>query len=144
MYQILYISDCLISEEALETEIRKIRTAASVNNKRDEITGLFLLVENRFLQLMEGEEANVRSCFGRIKNDPRHKDLRMLVQRSVEKRLFPKWSMHFYRLSGQEALEKMGVNRLENLDISNWKEGFEDDLAILLLESFARLGTKIS
>jgi hypothetical protein len=140
MYQILYQSQCLIPEEKLETEIRAILGAAGRNNKRDEITGLFLLVENKFLQLMEGEEDQVRKCFERISGDTRHNQVRLLMQRPVKERLFPKWSMHFSRMNGVEALEKVGASKLSDLKISSWEEGFKNDLGIMLLESFARLG----
>jgi hypothetical protein len=140
MYQILYQSQCLIPEEKLEEEIRSILAAAGKNNKRDAITGLFLLVENKFLQLMEGDEQRVRTCFERISKDSRHQQVRLLMQRPVKERLFPKWSMHFSRMNGAEALEKVGAQKLADLKISNWEQGFQDDLAITLLESFARLG----
>jgi len=141
MHQLLYISQCQIPEAELENEIRKIRSSAALNNTRDGITGLFLLVENRFLQLMEGEEDKILSCFNRIKEDCRHKDLRVLVQRPVPQRLFPKWSMHYYRISREDALNKLGVEKMPDLSISNWQENFKSDLAIMLMESFARLGT---
>lgn len=141
MRQILYMSECLISDHNLEVEIRSILSSAAVNNKRDGITGLFLLVENRFLQLMEGEEASVQKCMQRIEADHRHSNIRILMQRPVEIRLFPKWTMHYFRLSEAQALEKLGVDRISDLGITNWNSGFKDNLAILLLESFARLGS---
>jgi hypothetical protein len=140
MYQILYKSECRIPEENLEKEIKSILAAAAVNNTRDGITGLFLLIENRFLQLMEGEEADVKKCMERIKNDTRHSELTILMQRPIPRRLFPKWSMHFSRLNGSQALEKLGASKMQDLGITQWQDNFKDNLAIMLLESFARLG----
>jgi hypothetical protein len=48
--------------------------------------------------------------------------------------------MHFSRMNGVEALEKVGASKLSDLKISSWEEGFKNDLGIMLLESFARLG----
>ena len=140
MYQILYKSECRIPEGHLPAEIKSILAAADVNNQRDGITGIFLLIGSRFLQLMEGEEADVKKCFERIKKDTRHAELTVLMQRPVSERLFPKWTMHFSRLNGDEALVKLGASRMQNLGITQWQESFKDNLAIMLLESFARLG----
>lgn len=143
MHQILYVSECQIPHAVLDVEITNILNKAKTNNQRDGLTGLFLLIENRFIQLLEGEEEKVLECMDRIKSDPRHSDLRILLNRPIENRLFDCWSMHFFKLSTNEAIEKIGIQRLENLGISNWKEEFKNNLAIMLIESYARLGVEI-
>jgi hypothetical protein len=142
MLQVLYISHCAIPENEMEVEIRGILSKSVENNRRDNITGLFLLVENRFLQLLEGDDSVVLACLERIRKDPRHSDFKVMVQKATQARLFPEWSMHFFRLSDQEALQKLGVHQLSDLGISSWQEGFQNNLSILLMESFARLGVK--
>lgn len=141
MHQILYMSNCQIPDEDLESEIGAILASAMRHNRRDGITGLFLLVGNRFLQLIEGEEPTLHKCMNRIEADHRHSGITILIQRPIEKRLFPKWSMHYFRMSEEQALEKLGVGRIPDLAITNWEAGFKDNLAIVLLESFARLGS---
>jgi hypothetical protein len=41
---------------------------------------LFLLIENRFVQLLEGEESAVLACMVRIEKDSRHKDVKCGVE----------------------------------------------------------------
>jgi hypothetical protein len=142
MLQVLYISHCSIPEKEMEGEIQNILSISVKNNDRDNITGLFLLVENRFLQLLEGEDSLVLACVERIRKDPRHSDFKVMVEKGIQERLFPEWSMHFFRLTDKEALQKLGVNQLADLGISSWQEGFQNNLSILLMESFARLGVK--
>lgn len=142
IYQIFYKSDMQILPDRLETEIGDILNTSQTNNQKDGITGLFLLVENRFLQLLEGEETKVKECLNRIKLDPRHSDVKVVMARTIEKRSFPDWSMYFHRLNGDEALERLGLEALKDLGISQWNRQFKDDLAVLLIESFARLASR--
>jgi len=142
MYQIIYKSDCIIPKEFLENEIKKILDASALNNNKDGITGLLLLVQYRFLQILEGDETAIEKCMNHIKEDSRHTNVQIILNREVGKRAFPDWSMKFYRLNGNESLQKLGIEPLHDLAISQWKDDFKDNLAILLLESFARLAAR--
>ena len=141
MYQIIYKSESLIPESESENQIRGILETSLSNNQKDGITGLFLLIENRFVQLLEGEESAVLACMVRIEKDSRHKDVKVVLKRTTQSRTFPDWSMYFYKLNGDEALQKIGVEKLESLGISKWHDHFKDDLAVMLVESFARLAS---
>lgn len=141
MYQIIYKSESLISESESEIQIRSILEISKTNNQKDGITGLFLLIENRFVQLLEGEESAVLACMARIEKDSRHKDVKVVMKRATHSRTFPDWSMYFYKLNGDEALQKIGVEKLESLGISQWQDHFKDDVAVMLIESFARLAS---
>ena len=137
-----YKSDNQIEEDNLSLEIEKILQASVRNNQKDELTGLFFLIENRFLQLIEGEEENVMKCFERIKSDVRHSNVSILIYRNVENRLFEDWTMHFMRIEGAEAFEKLGISKLKDIGVSKWEDHFKDNLAILFLECFARLSLR--
>jgi Sensors of blue-light using FAD len=52
MYQIIYKSESLIPESESENQIRGILESSLKNNQKDGITGLFLLIENRFVQIV--------------------------------------------------------------------------------------------
>lgn len=54
-----------------------------------------LFNEDWFVQLLEGDEADVRSTFDRIAVDPRHEDVELLTEKTVASRQFPDWSMGF-------------------------------------------------
>ena len=144
MYQILYKSDNQISEDSFGDEIKKLLTISSTNNLQDGITGLFPLVENRFIQLLEGEEENVKKCYQRIQSDKRHGNLTTVLQRNIDYRLFPNRSMRFFRADKAEDLENLGISKLKDLGISKWEESYKDNLAILFMECFARLSASQS
>ncbi len=63
-------------------------------NIRDGITGALICREDLYLQLLEGPAALVDACFERIRADDRHLDIRLIVRRPTETRLFPEWAMH--------------------------------------------------
>ena len=45
--------------------------------------------------------------------------------------------MYFYKLNGDEALQKIGVEELKSLGISKWQNQFKDEPAVMVIESFA-------
>ncbi len=63
------------------------------NNRRDRITGALICRQDIYLQLLEGPETAVMSCFGRILRDDRHVDVTPLLRRPTTSRLFPAWAM---------------------------------------------------
>jgi hypothetical protein len=65
------------------------------NNKQKEISGMLVYLGDRFIQLLEGKEEDVQQTFSRIKYDPRHRDLTLLLEGNHEERIFKTWSMGF-------------------------------------------------
>lgn len=74
-------------------------------NSRNGVTGLLLYYGGHFLQVLEGSEEAVRETFGRICKDPRHHDIAVLFEETVEEPLYPDWSMGFQMLDGSELFE---------------------------------------
>lgn len=63
------------------------------NNMARGITGFLIYADNKFCQLIEGEEANLRGLLKTISADPRHKDIEILVDEPISARRFPRWRM---------------------------------------------------
>lgn len=101
MHQLVYLSSArmLFSREGLLVLLDKARH----NNLRDGITGLLLYKGGDFLQVIEGEEADVRRTFARIATDARHGGIEVLVDEPVAQRSFADWSMGFRDLSEAEV-----------------------------------------
>lgn len=77
-----------------EQHLNQICDSAVRNNARENISGVLLFSGGRFFQLLEGEGPAVDSLyFGKILQDPRHVDHRLLLREPCEHRLFPNWSM---------------------------------------------------
>ena len=62
-------------------------------NSIDNISGVLIHREGCFLQIIEGEKADVADLFERISNDARHNKIDIIRDAEVSERLFPNWSM---------------------------------------------------
>jgi hypothetical protein len=62
-------------------------------NALDNITGVLMYKEGRFLQVIEGESDVVNDLFTRILRDQRHKKVKLHYNSSINSRLFSNWAM---------------------------------------------------
>jgi hypothetical protein len=62
-------------------------------NDRDKITGALIARSDLYLQLLEGPRDKVEDAYERIRRDDRHVEVKPLLTRTIEKRLFPGWAM---------------------------------------------------
>ena len=83
---------------ALET-IEEILTVSRRNNPDRNVTGILLMNNSRFFQILEGPNQAVTSLLETIGNDPRHKDLQILSSGKIKQRSFADWSMAYIRVS---------------------------------------------
>lgn len=88
MLQLVYISS--VTKGAAVGDILSV---SQRNNARVGVTGLLYADGVRFLQALEGEEADVMATFDRIAPDPRHRALVVLSRRTVSVREFGTWAM---------------------------------------------------
>ena len=70
-----------------------ILVASRANNRKYNITGALICRSDIFLQLLEGPEQQVKNTYDAIQNDDRHVNVYNLINRPIEKRLFPAWAM---------------------------------------------------
>jgi Sensors of blue-light using FAD len=71
-----------------------ILTVSRFNNARDGITGALICRADLYLQLIEGPDSAIAATYARIAADQdRHVDVQLLLSRSVEAPMFPKWAM---------------------------------------------------
>ncbi|TDT33533.1 BLUF domain-containing protein [Naumannella halotolerans] len=64
-------------------------------NAEHQITGILLHENGTFLQLLEGNEQDVNELYGRIRNDPRHHEVRTVWVSTGAEPHFTHWSMAF-------------------------------------------------
>lgn len=84
-------------------ELMQLLEQSRRNNAARDITGMLLYMEvrfldrleGRFMQLLEGSEAQVRATYGQIIADDRHHGILLLVNGELPERQFPGWSMGF-------------------------------------------------
>jgi hypothetical protein len=100
MYFLIYRSE--VSNQMPEDELIHLLEQSRDRNKTVNITGMLLFFDNKFLQLLEGEEADVKHLYVDICADSRHKNVITLKEGAANNRLFPDWSMSFKIVSKEE------------------------------------------
>jgi len=74
-----------------QSEITALSLVCRRNNVPLALTGLLVFHENRFFQVIEGEEEPLTKVIGKIVRDPRHRGLQIIHNGPIEKRAFPTW-----------------------------------------------------
>lgn len=95
LWRLLYRSTCCIDGFSMTSDMTKLLTVSARNNLRDRITGLLVYHDGLFVQVLEGPRDKVLSCYDRITSDNRHRDLEVLIDEGVNRRLFPRWDLGF-------------------------------------------------
>lgn len=97
MHHLIYLSSA--TELLDEGQLRSLFFQCRRDNARAGITGLLLYRDGSFLQLIEGERADVAALFKKICRDSRHHGILKVVDEPITEREFPTWSMSFSRHS---------------------------------------------
>lgn len=98
--EIVYISTAKGIDAA---EIEEILGSCARNNVERNVTGILLYNGRNFMQLLEGDVADLSWVMNRIENDPRHDGLSVLDDIAIPERACPDWSMRHIRLVDELA-----------------------------------------
>lgn len=93
LFRIVYVSDAVGAAADGLMPLIDIIGVSDRNNRRDHLTGVLLRHDGRFLQAIEGARVDLDRLMAKLGTDHRHRDLRILVDRPVDNRLFPDWAM---------------------------------------------------
>jgi hypothetical protein len=99
LHQLIYASRIRIPWPDQSREVDEIIKASVRNNSAADLTGLLLVHEGWFVQALEGPVEAVLTTYGRICDDPRHEDTRVLHAGPGESRSFEDWHMCARRLT---------------------------------------------
>jgi hypothetical protein len=91
MIQLIYTSRSTAADP--RAEMNEICQRTVRQNSHDEITGIILLKDNHFLQVLEGSKEAVEETFIRIIMDKRHTDLLLLSRKTETRREFGEFAM---------------------------------------------------
>ena len=108
MFQLVYLSSA--SQPFSEDGLIALLTQARQNNVAHGLTGMLLYKDGNFMQVLEGDEAEVRRLFHTIEQDPRHHGTTVLLEEPIQARLFADWSMGFRHLSDADVQKIEGYN----------------------------------
>lgn len=94
VYRMIYRSrPTLTVADKLNDEVDRIIESSVYRNYSVGLTGLLISAKGFFVQALEGGCNEVRSTYGRIALDRRHRDLCIICQGFVQNRLFAEWAM---------------------------------------------------
>ena len=93
VFRLVYRSQSRIDAGESKTELGGIFTTARRNNKQLGITGALVITDDAFAQALEGDETAVRDLYATIRQDPRHENVTLLEEGTVEQRVFGRWAM---------------------------------------------------
>lgn len=130
MKNIVYLSTAvkLLADDVL-IEILKV---AHKNNTERNVTGVLLYSEGTFIQVLEGEDADVDAIYARISIDLRHKHIIKLIDEPITGRSFGEWAMGFTTVNTDKVSDLLGY--LRSVDGLNAKS--DNNSAIVTIKTF--------
>ena len=118
----IYVSDAVNGAGSDIQSLAEILGVSDVNNRRDRLTGVLLHHDGRFLQAIEGLRGDLDRLIRKLKTDPRHTNLRFLMDGPLEGRRHgdaPMRSISMTRrgltLLGGAGLDALDLNMAETL-----------------------------
>lgn len=137
LYFLIYVS--IATADVSEQQLLDLLTVSRENNTRDDITGMLLYKEGRFMQLLEGPEAAVCATYARIARDLRHRDVTILLEGPLAERDFTEWSMGFQALDDRTVRETPGFSPFLEAKFSVFDFQSDPSRAHQLLRIFRRM-----
>ena len=106
VFQTFYVSRSTVPFDS--ASVQSILQTSRRNNARLDVTGCLLFSGRCFAQVLEGEEAVVRSLVDRVAKDSRHGDLRFLFEVRRGEREYGDWSMgYLHDLTLEDDIETL-------------------------------------
>jgi len=133
MKYIIYIGSTV--KLMTETELADMLIENQQNNRISNITGMLIYAEGTFMQVLEGNEEDVKNACRKMERNTRHKNIIKLAEDHLSKPNFSTWSMAF--LASNRAV----VEKLEgyiNPESSSFLNTDSTHAAIVLLKNFAK------
>lgn len=103
LHRLLYASRQRIVPADVDDAVGEIIRASIRNNREAAITGLLLAHQGHFLQALEGPAEAVMTTYGRICNDRRHSDTKIISSAPAESRMFADWNMCARRITPADS-----------------------------------------
>ncbi len=76
-----------------KSEFQELLQNSQERNQMHHITGYIFLSKTKIVQLIEGDDEVIDALYNRIKNDTRHTDVSMILDKEIEKRTMMNWNM---------------------------------------------------
>ena len=97
------------AESTTLTDVDAILTVSQRRNQEVDVTGILMVSNNSFFQILEGESDAVEETWNRIRGDRRHRDVILLSDTERTQRYFDHWAMQkLLSTHGDEQLDGVG------------------------------------
>lgn len=108
MIQVVYESE---ATTALSSgDVFRIVETSSKNNLENDLTGFLIYKDARFFQVLEGPQDAVDALLARLRKDPRHTNIEVLISAPISRRSFPNWRMKRVAASSIASLDEISPN----------------------------------
>jgi hypothetical protein len=134
---LIYVS--IANEPFSDPDLVELLNVSRCNNELSGITGMLLYKDRRFLQILEGDEHAVRTTYGRILRDPRHRDAVTLLEGEKSEREFHEWSMAFKHLDAEAVRATPGFSPFLETKLAPAEFAADPSRAQQLLRIFRRM-----
>lgn len=88
---------CTLTPPAPDTskseQVFSIFESARKFNKENQLVGIFLVIEDVLMQILEGESSAIANVIYRINRDPRVSDASVILNTSIDKTAFTRWNL---------------------------------------------------
>jgi len=135
MIRLVYLSAAMPT--LAHGDLEQILSVSRDNNKGAGITGLLLYGRGSFIQVLEGEAADVDACYERICRDSRHSALMPVVREPIKARSFGDWSMGYRALKGDERGLESLIDMRDSSTLGRMRSNLPAVVAAFI-ESFGR------
>lgn len=117
LHRAIYVSDATGEAGSNLLSLAEILGASDANNRRDHVNGVLAYHEGQFLQVLEGARTDLDRLIRRLRQDPRHSNLRFLFDGAVHGRAFGQVPMQMLRLNA-DAKAFLEGKALSALDLA--------------------------
>ncbi len=100
MHTLIYSSE--VETYLGDIDISSLLYAARQSNAEHKVTGVLLHHNGNFIQVLEGEEETIKRLYETILKDRRHKNIKLLLEKEIDKRQFNGWDMGFKNITDED------------------------------------------
>ena len=124
MHLLMYTSDYVGNFNRILLDFPHIIEVSKRENARHGITGILFYDHGRFVEIIEGEKEDLKQLMDNVKTDPRHKNIKIIINETIQKREMKGWKMLGYGLHddinlGWINVEDLGLEKLQGVSISS-------------------------
>ena len=107
-YQIIYSSEA--STPMQTDDLEELLGHARRSNATKGITGALVYAEGMFLQILEGDKAEVQDLMAEIRRDVRHETVIVLREGEIPVAIFGSWKMAYVEATPQQVAKWAGLS----------------------------------